>query len=103
MYVSATESFSQDAAFYPEYTMRTKGTWLARHSPGRAKARPYITTYHHRSHFALPRVPKAERWREAKSYRSALRRRSALAITETEERLMAALASMGLRSQPKNG
>ena len=32
-----------------------------------------------------------------------LRRRSALAITETDERLIAALASIGLRRRPKNG
>ena len=37
------------------------------------------------------------------NYRSVLRRRRALAITDTELRLIAALASMGLRSQPKNG
>src|SRR5258707_9719119 len=36
-------------------------------------------------------------------YSAALRRRRALAITETELKLMAALASMGLSSQPKNG
>jgi hypothetical protein len=32
-----------------------------------------------------------------------LRKRRALAMTETELKLMAALASMGLRSQPNNG
>ena len=37
------------------------------------------------------------------SYSSELRRRRALAMTESELRLIAALASMGLSSQPKNG
>ena len=40
-----------------------------------------------------PRLPQSE----------AFRKRRALAITETELKLMAALASMGLRSQPTSG
>lgn len=36
-------------------------------------------------------------------YRPTLRKRKALAITETELKLIAALASMGLSSQPRNG
>jgi len=39
----------------------------------------------------------------AKNYKFAFRKRRALAITETELRLIAALASMGLSSQPKKG
>jgi hypothetical protein len=37
------------------------------------------------------------------NYNEILRRRSALAITETELKLMAALARIGLSSQPKMG
>lgn len=37
------------------------------------------------------------------SQSATLRRRRALAITETELKLMAALASIGLSSQPRNG
>ena len=40
---------------------------------------------------------------EKKYQRRVLRRRNALAITETELKLMAALAIIGLRSQPNNG
>ena len=39
----------------------------------------------------------------ALSYSSALRKRSELVITETELKLMAAAARIGLRSNPKNG
>src|SRR3989441_12353622 len=39
----------------------------------------------------------------ATCYSEALRRRSALAMTETELKLIAALASIGLSSQPKMG
>ncbi len=41
--------------------------------------------------------------RLAALYRGARRSRSALAITETELKLMAALASMGLNSHPSSG
>jgi hypothetical protein len=41
--------------------------------------------------------------RKQASYRRALRSRSALAITETELKLIAAPAIIGLRSKPKNG
>ncbi len=37
------------------------------------------------------------------AYRETFRRRKALAMTETELKLIAALASMGLSSQPKIG
>jgi serine/threonine protein kinase len=39
----------------------------------------------------------------SKNQRATLRRRKALAMTETELKLIAALASIGLRSQPKIG
>jgi hypothetical protein len=41
--------------------------------------------------------------RKQASYRRALRSRNALAITETELKLIAAPAIIGLRSKPKNG
>ena len=39
----------------------------------------------------------------ARPYKRALRKRRALAITETDDRLIAAAAMMGLRRSPKNG
>jgi len=45
----------------------------------------------------------AERHLALNAHSFALRRRSELPITETELKLMAAAAIMGLKSSPKNG
>ncbi len=52
---------------------------------------------------APPPVLQRGRWPRGTGYAASRRRRSAFAITDTDERLMAAAASMGDSSQPKNG
>ncbi len=49
------------------------------------------------------RLQMTSRCKQPGSHSRALRRRSALVMTETEDRLIAALASIGLSSNPKKG
>lgn len=65
------------------------------HHPGRAKKNRF-----HAETLPLGCYASSER---EQAYRLSLRRRRAFAITETELRLIAALASIGLKSHPNSG
>jgi hypothetical protein len=82
----------------------------ARHEGGKQDVRregschlePDLKRAYHRNARAVPALT-SSRPRAADSYTSTRRNRSALPITETELKLMAAAAIIGLRSSPNTG
>ena len=70
---------------------------------GDEPARPWSSTHRRRREFAMTGT-RATRWLGGSVTQSRTRRRrSAFAITDTELKLMAALAMIGLSRMPENG